>query len=84
MVSQGGPVKRMATLAAINLGAWAEFLHGFLFVRCGSETAAIVVIPTLEVADAKLSLRVFLVTSPLPRFLLFDFESHSSPLGSIH
>jgi hypothetical protein len=44
----------------------------------------IVVIPTLEVADAKLSLRVFLITSPLAGFLLFDFESHVALSESFH
>jgi hypothetical protein len=79
VVSQGGPVKRAATLATINLRGSAERLDGFLFLRGGRETVRIVVIPTLEVANAKLSLRVFLVTSPLAGFLLFDFESHVTP-----
>jgi len=79
VVSQGGPVKRAATLAAVNLRGSAERLDGFLFLRAGKETMRIVVIPTLEVADAKLSLRVFLITSPLAGFLLFDFESHVTP-----
>jgi hypothetical protein len=76
MVSHGRPVERMASLAAVNLSTSAEFLDGFLLVRSGGETAAIIVIPALEVADAQLSLGVFLVTGPLARFLFFDFESH--------
>jgi hypothetical protein len=76
MVCHDRPVERMAALAAVNLSASAEFLEGFVFVSSGNETAAIVVIPALEVADAELSLGVFLVTGPLARFLLFDCESH--------
>jgi hypothetical protein len=76
MVCHDRPVKRMAALAAVNLGAPAELLDGFFFVRSGSETAAIVVIPTLEVADTELSLSVFLITGPLARFLFFDCETH--------
>jgi hypothetical protein len=76
VVSQSGPVERAATLATVNLRCSAEGLDGFLFLRRGRETVRVVVIPPLEVADAKLSLGVFLITSPLARFLLFDFESH--------
>jgi hypothetical protein len=84
VVSQDAPVKRVATLATINLRCFAERLDGFLFRRGGRETVRIVVIPTLEVADAKLSLRVFLITSPLAGFLLFDFESHVALSESFH
>jgi hypothetical protein len=38
----------------------------------------------LEVPHAKLSLRVFLITSPLAGFLLFNFESHVTPPELIH
>jgi hypothetical protein len=81
VVGQGGPVERVATLATVNFRYSAERLDGFLFLRRGRETVRIIVIPTLEVAHAKLSLRVFLITSPLAGFLLFDFESHVTPLG---
>jgi hypothetical protein len=74
----------VATFATVNLRGSAERLDGFLFLRGGRETVRIVVIPTLEVADAKLSLRVFLITSPLAGFLLFDFESHVTPPELIH
>jgi len=76
MVGDDWPVDRMAALASVNLGAWAEFLYSFLFVRRGGETSAIVVVPALQVADAELSLGVFLITGPLARFLFFDSESH--------
>jgi hypothetical protein len=82
MVCHDRPVERMAALAAVNLGAPAELLDGFFFVRSGSEAAAIVVIPTLEVADTELSLGVFLITGPLARFLLFDCESHRDLLAA--
>jgi hypothetical protein len=71
----------MAALAAVNLSASAELLEGFFFVRSGREAAAIVVIPALEVADAKLSLGVLLITGPLARFLFFDCESHDGLLA---
>jgi hypothetical protein len=81
VVSRGGPVKRAATLATVNLRGSAERLDSFLFFRGGRETMRIVVIPPLQVADAKLSLRVFLITGPLAGSLLFDFESHITPVG---
>jgi hypothetical protein len=80
-VSQGGPVERAATLAAVNLRGPAKRLDGFLFLGGGRETMWLVVIPTLKVAHAKLSLGVFLVTSPLAGSLLFDFESHAASLA---
>jgi hypothetical protein len=83
MVSYDPPVDRMAALAAINLGAWAEFLDSFLFLRRGGETVAIVVIPALQVADAELSLGVFLITGPLARFLFFNCESHGDLLALV-
>ena len=52
VVSQGRPVKCVATLAAVNLRGSAERLDGFLFLRAGKETVRIVIIPTLEVAEA--------------------------------
>jgi hypothetical protein len=81
VVRQGGPVEGAATLATVNFRGSAERLDGFLFLRRGREAVRIVVIPSLEVADAKLSLGVFLVTSPLAGFLLFDFESHVTLVG---
>jgi hypothetical protein len=81
MVGYDRPVDRMAALAAVNLGAWAEFLDSFLFVRRGGETAAIIIIPALQVADAELSLGVFLITGPLARFLVFDCERHGNLLA---
>jgi hypothetical protein len=81
VVSPGGPVERAATLATINLRGSAKRLDGFLFLRSGRETMRIVVIPPLEVAHAKLSLGVFLITSPLAGSLLFDFESHVTLVG---
>jgi hypothetical protein len=81
VVSRGGPVKRAATLATVNLCGSAERLDSFLFFRTGRETMRIVVIPALEVADAKLSLHVFLITSPLSGSLLFDLESHVTLVG---
>jgi hypothetical protein len=72
----------MAALAAVNLGAWAKFLDSFLFVRRGGETAAIVVIPAFQVADAELSLGVFLITGPLARFFFLDCERHGHLLAA--
>jgi hypothetical protein len=66
----------VAPLATVNLRCSAERFDGFLFLRSGMEAVRSVVIPTLEVPHAKLSLGVFLITSPLAGFLLFDFESH--------
>jgi hypothetical protein len=79
VVSQGGPVERVAPLATVDLPCFAERFDGFLFLRSGTEAVRIVVIPTLEVPHAKLSFRVFLITSPLAGFLLFNFESHVTP-----
>jgi hypothetical protein len=81
MVGYDRPVERMAALATVNLCAGAELLDSFRFVRCGRKTAAIVVIPALQVADAELSLGVFLITGPLARFLFFDGESHGDLLA---
>jgi hypothetical protein len=74
----------VAALATVNLRCSTELLDGLLFLRGGRKTVRIVVIPTLEVAEAKLSLRVFLITSPLAGFLLFDFESHVTLSESFH
>ena len=81
MVARGRPVERVATFAAVNLSAPAKLLDGVLFVRSGSETAPVVVIPALKVADAELSLGVFLITGPLARFLFFDGKSHGDLPG---
>jgi hypothetical protein len=81
VVIQGGPVEGAATLATVNLRGSAERLDGFLFLRRGREPVRIVVIPPLEVAHAKLSLRVFLITRPLAGSFLFDFESHVTLVG---
>jgi hypothetical protein len=69
----------VATLTTIDFRCSAERLDGFLFLRRGRETVRIVVIPSLEVAEAKLSFCVVLITSSLAGLLLFDFESHVIP-----
>jgi hypothetical protein len=71
----------VATLATVNLRCSAKGFDGLLFLRRGKKTVRIVVIPTLEVAHAKLSLRVFLITGALARFLLFDLERHVTLVG---
>jgi len=79
VVSQGRPVERVATFATVNLCRSPERLERFFLLPRRRETMRIVVIPTLEVADAKLSLRVFLITSSLAGLLLFDLDSHVTP-----
>jgi len=69
----------VATFATVNLCRSPEHLESFFLLRRGRETVRIVVIPTLEVANAKLALRVFLITSSLAGLLLFDFQSHVNP-----
>jgi hypothetical protein len=69
----------VATLATVDLRDFAELFDGFLFLRVSIKSMRIVVIPPLEVAQAKLPLRVFLITGPLARFLLFHSESHAIP-----
>jgi hypothetical protein len=76
VVSQGGTVERVATLTTIDFHCSTDRLDSFLFLRRGRETVRIVVIPSLKVAEAKLSFGVFLITSSLAGFLLFDFHSH--------
>jgi hypothetical protein len=74
----------VATLATVKLSVSTELLDGFLFLPAGIEAVRIVVVPTFEVAEAELSFRIFLITSSLAGFLLFDFESHVNPPGLIH
>jgi hypothetical protein len=69
----------MATLTTVDFRPFTEFLDGFLFLRCGRETVWSVVVPTLEVPEAKLPFRVFFITGSLARFLLFDFQSGVTP-----
>jgi len=85
VVIQGGTVKRVATLAAVYLPVFAELLDSLFFRRGVKDSVRIVVIPALEVAQAKLPLLVFHVTCPLAGFLLFDYESHVIPprIGSL-
>jgi hypothetical protein len=79
-----GSIEGMATLATVKLRSSAEFFDGFLVLGRGKEAVRIVVIPAFNVAQAKLSLRVFLVTSPLAGLLLFDLERHVAPSELSH
>jgi hypothetical protein len=75
VVRGGGPIKRVAALAPVNLYAFADLLERFLVGRG----------PALQVADAELTFCVFLIASTLTGLLFFDGFSHkfSGPLSMV-
>src|ERR1039458_7693967 len=67
-------IKRVAPFTAVEFSILAKFLQSrFLFLAV-RKPQRVVVIPSLQVPEAQLTLGVFFVTGALPRFLVFHLQ----------
>jgi hypothetical protein len=73
VVRGGGAIKRLAALAPVNLHTFSDLLERFLVGRG----------PALQVADAELTFRVFLIASTLPWLFFFNGSGHKLSQPSV-
>ena len=67
-----GPVKRFTEFAAVDLRFWTDKLLDLFRI----------VVPSLQMPSAELTLRVFLITGTLPMFANFYLRDHWCALFS--
>jgi hypothetical protein len=76
-------VKRMAAFAAVKLGVFAEFLLGLFLLSTEGESQRMVVVPTLQVSNAKLAFGILLITGALAGLFVFNLQCFSAHGGTL-
>ena len=77
VVGGGGTIKRVAALTPVDFSILAELLEGRCLFIARRQPDRVVVVPTLQMPQAKLALGVLYITGALPRLLFPDGQGSS-------